>query len=90
MNEKKGHLTLYICIAIAVAIALALLAPLFATKFRVGGEVFLRCLKMMVVTLVMTSVMSGILGLGDVRKLGKPGGAARLSNRFSVIWLRAI
>ena len=78
MNEKKSHLTLYICIAIAVAIALALLAPLFATRFRVGGEVFLRCLKMMVVPLVMTSVMSGILGLGDVRKLGKPGGAAIL------------
>ncbi len=78
MNEKKSHLTLYICIAIAVAIALALLAPLLATKFRVGGEVFLRCLKMMVVPLVMTSVMSGILGLGDVRKLGKPGGSAIL------------
>ena len=78
MNEKKSHLTLYICIAIAAAIALALLAPLLATKFHVGGEVFLRCLKMMVVPLVMTSVMSGILGLGDVRKLGKPGGAAIL------------
>ena len=78
MNEKKSHLTLYICIAIAVAIALALLAPLLATNFRVGGEVFLRCLKMMVVPLVMTSVMSGILGLGDVRKLGKPGGSAIL------------
>ena len=33
---------------------------------------------MMVVPLVMTSVMSGILGLGDVRKLGKPGAAAIL------------
>ncbi len=78
MNEKKSHLTLYICIAIAAAIALALLAPLLATKLHVGGEVFLRCLKMMVVPLVMTSVMSGILGLGDVRELGKPGGAAIL------------
>ena len=38
-----------------------------------GGEIFLRLLKMMVVPLVVTSVMAGILGLGDVRKLGKPG-----------------
>jgi Na+/H+-dicarboxylate symporter len=29
---------------------------------------------MMVVPLVMASVMNGILGMGDVRKLGKPGG----------------
>ncbi|MFV0443167.1 MAG: dicarboxylate/amino acid:cation symporter [Planctomycetaceae bacterium] len=38
-----------------------------------GGDIFLRLLKMMVVPLVMTSVMAGILGLGDVRKLGRPG-----------------
>ena len=31
---------------------------------------------MMVVPLVVTSVMSGILGMGDIRKLGKPGGTA--------------
>jgi Na+/H+-dicarboxylate symporter len=30
----------------------------------------------MVVPLVISSVMSGILGLGDIRKLGKPGGTA--------------
>ena len=30
-------------------------------------------LTMMVVPLVMASVMSGILGMGDVRKLGRPG-----------------
>jgi Na+/H+-dicarboxylate symporter len=33
---------------------------------------------MMVVPLVVMSVMSGILGLGDVRKLGRPGGTAIL------------
>ncbi|MFG0295202.1 MAG: dicarboxylate/amino acid:cation symporter [Maioricimonas sp. JB045] len=38
-----------------------------------GGDIFLRLLKMMVVPLVVVSVMSGILGLGDVRKLGRPG-----------------
>ncbi|MDP6556472.1 MAG: dicarboxylate/amino acid:cation symporter [Pirellulaceae bacterium] len=78
MSEKKSHLTLYICIAIVAAIGLALGAPHFAMKFHIGGEIFLRLLKMMVVPLVVTSVMSGILGLGDVRKLGKPGGLAVL------------
>lgn len=42
---------------------------------EIGGEIFLNVLKMLVVPLVVTSVMSGVLGMGDVRKLGKPGGA---------------
>ena len=46
--------------------------PIFET-IGIGGEVFLRALTMVVVPLVMASVMSGILGLGDVRKLGRPG-----------------
>jgi solute carrier family 1 (high affinity glutamate transporter) protein 1 len=70
----KSHLTLYIVIAIAAAIVLALLAPHQAMKFKIGGDIFLNLLKMMVVPLVMASVMNGILGMGDVRKLGKPGG----------------
>ena len=78
MSEKKSYLTLYICIAIVAAITLALAAPGIAVGFHIGGEIFLRLLKMMVVPLVVTSVMSGILGLGDVRKLGKPGGYAVL------------
>lgn len=75
-HEKKSHLTLYIFLSLVAAIGVALLAPHLAVKLHVGGEVFLRLLKMMVVPLVIASVMSGILGMGDVRKLGKPGGAA--------------
>lgn len=77
-GEEKGHLTLWICGAIVAAIIVALIVPHFAMKLHVGGEIFLRLLKMMVVPLVITSVMSGILGLGDVRKLGTPGGCAIL------------
>ena len=37
-----------------------------------GGDIFLRLLKMLVVPLVICSVMTGVLGLGDVRKLRGP------------------
>jgi len=73
---KKSHLTPYIFLAIVAAVILALVRPRLAMGFEVGGEVFLRLLTMMVVPLVMASVMSGIIGLGDVRKLGRPGGFA--------------
>ncbi|MEE2637370.1 MAG: dicarboxylate/amino acid:cation symporter [Acidobacteriota bacterium] len=75
-NDHTGNLTLYILGAIIAAVALALISPELAVSFEVGGEIFLRLLTMMVVPLVMASVMSGIIGLGDVRKLGRPGGTA--------------
>lgn len=78
MQKKKNQLTLYILGAIVIAVVFALVFPHAAMKFHIGGEVFLNLLKMMVVPLVISSVMSGILGLGDIRKLGRPGGTALL------------
>ena len=77
-NESKGggHHTLFMIGAIVLALLVAWLAPGFAINLKLGGQVFLRLLMMVVVPLVMASVMSGILGLGDVRKLGKPGATA--------------
>ncbi len=71
-----SRLSVYIAAAIVAAIALAFAAPAFAMRFAIGGEIFLNLLTMMVVPLVVASVMSGIIGLGDVRKLGRPGGLA--------------
>jgi Na+/H+-dicarboxylate symporter len=75
---KKNRLTLYIGFSIVAAVVVALVFPHFAAKLHDGGEIFLDLLKMLVVPLVMASVMSAIIGLGDVRKLGRPGGAALL------------
>ncbi len=77
-KTNTGHGTLYIVLAIIAAIGFAWVAPAQAMHFDLGGQVFLRLLQMVVVPLVMASVMSGILGLGDVRKLGRPGAYAVL------------
>jgi Na+/H+-dicarboxylate symporter len=77
-EQQKSYLTLWIGGAIIAAVLVGLLLPHFAVKLHIGGEIFLKLLKMMVVPLVVMSVMSGILGLGDVRKLGRPGGTAVL------------
>ncbi len=75
-SGKNGHLTLWIVGAIVLAVILAIFWPSGAIKMKLGGDLFLRLLKMLIVPLVVTSVMSGVIGLGDIRKLGKPGGAA--------------
>ncbi|MDX8390767.1 MAG: dicarboxylate/amino acid:cation symporter [Mariprofundaceae bacterium] len=38
------------------------------------GELFLTTLKMLIVPLVVASIITGVAGLGDVRKLGRMGG----------------
>ncbi len=79
VENSSGHgsrLTYWICAAIVLAIVVAIATPQLAQSMEVGGELFLRLLKMIVVPLVFTSVLSGVLGLGDVRKLGRPGAAA--------------
>ena len=75
-ESQKSRLTLYLGLAIVAAVVLALALPQVAMRFELGGQIFLRMLTMMVVPLVMASVMSGIIGLGDIRKLGRPGGLA--------------
>lgn len=75
-GQSGNSHTIFMIGAILGALLLAWLNPAVAVKLKLGGEVFLRLLMMVVVPLVMASVMSGILGLGDVRKLGKPGAMA--------------
>ncbi len=65
-------------IAIVVAIVLAF-GSVFAFEGQMAsvhwlGELFLRALKMIIVPLVMLSMITGVAGLGDVRKLGRIGG----------------
>lgn len=83
MSQKQTSQTTWIVLAIATAIILAAILPTFHRSAprlveialevcEACGDIFLRLLKMMVVPLVVCSVMSGVLGLGDVRKLRGP------------------
>jgi Na+/H+-dicarboxylate symporter len=42
------------------------------------GDLFLDALKMMIIPLIVAAVISGVTSLGDIRKLGKVGGATLL------------
>ena len=71
----ENLLTGLIFLGIVLALLLAWWKPNVAASFSVGGQVFLSVLKMLVVPLVVTSVVCGVLSMGDVRKLGRPGAA---------------
>ena len=73
--ERKG--SRYILWGIVTGIVAGGLVGTFApdTGVAVGwiGDLFLQMLKLLVVPLVVTSMISGIAGLGDIRHLGRTG-----------------
>ncbi len=62
---------------ILIALGLAILVGLFLTDYvkyiTWMGDIFLRALKMIIVPLILTSIVSGVVNIGDVRSLGKLG-----------------
>jgi Na+/H+-dicarboxylate symporter len=68
----------YILVGIVAGIVAAFVGvELFGERmiaFEWMGTLFLRALKMIIMPLIMASMIVGITGLGDVRKLGRVGG----------------
>ncbi len=77
-HPKKGtgshkRILIGIIIAIIVGTLVGGWLPNLAVKFRILGDIFLNSLMMIVVPLVIFSMIVGITGLGDIRKIGSIG-----------------
>ncbi|MCF8474733.1 MAG: dicarboxylate/amino acid:cation symporter [Emcibacter sp.] len=79
MSHKHSMILLYL---IVVGMVLGLLAGWYFGEdvliVKWIGVLFLNALKMTIVPLILAAVISGVASLGDVRKLGKPGGLTML------------
>ncbi|WP_321391437.1 dicarboxylate/amino acid:cation symporter [Emcibacter sp.] len=79
MSHKHSMIVLYL-------IALGMIAGLAAGWYfgedilvvKWLGVLFLNALKMTIIPLILAAVISGVASLGDVRKLGRPGGLTML------------
>ena len=75
MNQKKSNaLLVQILAGILVGIMLGGFFPVAGQGVAFLGDLFIRALLMLVVPLVITSMVAGITGLGDIRHLGDIGG----------------
>jgi len=75
MIRKREHLlTWLMVVSIVAGFASSYIWGEAMTAVGWIGELFLTALKMMIVPLVAASVITGVAGLGDVRKLGRLGG----------------
>jgi len=72
-DTKSNDLLLPIVMGILAGIMLGGIFPPGGTAVGFLGEIFIRALLMLVVPLVITSMVVGITGLGDVRQLGSIG-----------------
>ncbi|MBC8213363.1 MAG: dicarboxylate/amino acid:cation symporter [Candidatus Marinimicrobia bacterium] len=73
MRINSNKLLLGILIGILLGFLSGGFYPEFGKAIYFIGELFIKALLMLVVPLVMTSIIVGITGLGDIRKLGQIG-----------------
>lgn len=62
-----------ILIAFIIAILWGLFLPQYSNYVRWLGDIFLRALKMIIVPLILTSIVSGVTNIGGTKSLGRLG-----------------
>ena len=77
MKQKKIPLSLQIFLALGLGIAVGMAFtgnPAFAVSYiKPFGTIFLNLLKFVVVPIVFFSILSGIISMSDIRKVGSIG-----------------
>lgn len=88
MKFKKPGLALQIVIGLILGVAFGYLFKNFGDTVKPFGDVFIRAIKMIVVPIVFSTIVVGIAGTGDVKKVGRLGGKTLLY--FEIITTIAI
>ena len=70
---QKRSLSLWIFFSMLAGLEIGLDAPAFAVQLRVLSDIFLRLIKVIVAPLILGTLITGIAGHGDLRKVGRIG-----------------
>ena len=70
---RNRSLTFWIFFAMLAGLELGLDAPAFASNLRFLSDIFLRLIKVIVAPLILGTLITGIAGHGDLRKVGRIG-----------------
>ena len=82
-TDSKGKplyasLWFQVVVAMAFAVALGYLSPARAVAMKPLGDAFIRLISMVITLIIFCTVVSGIAGMQDMRKVGRVGGKALL------------
>jgi aerobic C4-dicarboxylate transport protein len=78
MPAKPSKLYLVVLLGIGAGVVLGWATPETAVGFKPLGDLFVRCIKLLIGPLIFSTVASGIAGLGDLKKVGRVGVKALL------------
>jgi aerobic C4-dicarboxylate transport protein len=81
-NSKKRpfytSLSFHVLVAITIAIALGYFSPSRAMAMKPLGDAFIRLITMIISVIIFCTVVTGIAGMEDMKKVGRVGGKALL------------
>jgi aerobic C4-dicarboxylate transport protein len=79
-KAKPFYLTLWfqVLAAMALAVVIGHLSPIRAVAMKPLGDAFIRLISMVITLIIFCTVVSGIAGMEDMRKVGRVGGKALL------------
>ncbi|PLS15972.1 glutamate/aspartate:proton symporter GltP [Bacillus sp. M6-12] len=72
------NLTVQVVIGIILGIIVGFMFPAFGEQLKVLADVFIKLIKMVIAPIVFFTVVIGIGGMGDMKKVGRIGGKALL------------
>jgi len=78
VNKLRSSLYFWVLVAIALGVALGIAAPSTGAAMKPLGEGFIKLIKMVIAPIIFCTVVLGIAGTGDVKKVGRTGGLALL------------
>lgn len=76
--QKRSRLYLQVLLGIAAGIVIGLVWPEFGAKLQWLGDAFVALVKMLIAPIVFTTVVAGLAGMGDLKRVGRVGGKALL------------
>ncbi len=76
MKRLTGHLYFWVLIAIIAGGTFGVLDPVDAVKLKPLGDGFISLVKMLISPVIFCTVVLGIAGAGDMKKVGRVGGKA--------------
>ena len=69
----RRNLYLQVLVAIAIGVALGVLRPDLAKALKPLGDVFVKTVRMLIGPVIFCTVVGGLAGLTDLRRLGRVG-----------------
>ena len=70
------HLYVQVLAAIVLGVLLGYFDPALGAKMKPAGDAFIKLIKMLIAPIIFTTVVTGIAGMGDLKKIGRVGGKA--------------